>query len=85
MKFLKQNYNLKIVKERLKGFGIVGYIKFLYNKANWILSDGTFYYGYEGTWLVNGYSNKSEPAKRIQKFITVTTKEYKNITANINF
>lgn len=79
----KQNYNLKIVKERLKSFGIVGYIKFLYNKANWILSDGTFYYGYEGTWLVNGYSNKSEPAKRIQKFITVTTKEYKNITANI--
>ena len=79
----KQEYNLKIIKERLKNFGIIGYIKFLYNKANWILSDGTFYYGYEGTWIVDGYQNKNKVAKIVQKFITVDSKAYKYITANI--
>lgn len=79
----KQEYNLKIIKERLKNFGIIGYIKFLYNKANWILSDGTFYYGYEGTWIVDGYQNQNKVAKIVQKFITVDSKAYKYITANI--
>ena len=79
----KQEYNLSIIKERLKNFGIIGYIKFLYNKANWILSDGTFYFGYEGTWIVDGYQNQNKIAKIVQKFITVDSKAYKCITANI--
>ena len=61
----------------------MGYIKFLYNKANWILSDGTFYFGCEGTWIIDGYQNQSKMAKIVQKFITIDSNAYKYITVNI--
>lgn len=76
----KQEYNIKIVKERLKEFGAYGYFVFLYNKANWILSDGTFFYGH---WIVNDYYNKTDFARNIQKFINVENDMYINITSNV--
>lgn len=79
----KKEHNIKIIKERLKDFGVLGYSKFLYNKANWILSDGTFFYGQEGYWNSEIFYNKSNIAKKVQKFVDPTTKIYKNITANI--
>lgn len=78
----KQKYNLQVIKERLNNFGIIGYIKFLNNKVNWILSDGTFFYGQEG--IYKGiYYNQSKIAKNVQQFIDIQTNTYKNITANI--
>lgn len=79
----KQKYNLQIIKERLNNFGFIGYIQFLNNKANWILSDGTFFYGQEGTWRITEYCNQSKIAKVFQKFIDEKSNIYKNITANI--
>ena len=79
----KQEYNLQIIKERLNNFGVLGYIKFLYNKANWILSDGTFFYGQEGTWKIGDYYNQSKIARIAQQFIDANSNIYKNITSNI--
>lgn len=79
----KKSYNFRIIKERLHNFGFWGYIKFLFNKSNWILSDGTFYYGCEGTTIPNSYGNQSNAGKNLQKFVTYNTKQFKNITANI--
>lgn len=79
----KKEYNMKIIKERLKDFGVLGYSRFLYNKANWILSDGTFFYGQEGHWDSEIFYNKSNIAKKVQKFVDPTTKIYTNLTSNI--
>ena len=79
----KQKYNITIIKERLSNFGVKGYINFLYNKANWILSDGTFFYGQEGTWKVGDYFNQSKIARIAQEFINEKSNTYKKITANI--
>lgn len=36
------------IKDRINGMGPVGYLNFLQNKARWIFSDGTFFWGQEG-------------------------------------
>lgn len=79
----KQKYNLQVIKERLSNFGFLGYVQFLYNKANWILCDGTFFYGQEGTWRISEYCNESQIAKVLQQFIDHKSNMYKNITASI--
>lgn len=78
----KQKYNLEVIKQRLKDYGIVGYLKFVYNKVNWITSDGTFYYWQEGT---SKYMpiNQSKVAKIVQKYFDKDAEEYKKITANV--
>lgn len=58
--------NIVRIKERLNGFGPTGYIKFLFDKLNWILSDGTFYYGGEGNFMISAPYDKSETAKKLQ-------------------
>ncbi len=79
----KEKYNLQIVKQRLIDFGFTGYIKFLYNKANWILCDGTFFYGCEGSWVQEDYYEKSQIGRFFQQFINKNTEQYQRITANI--
>lgn len=44
----KKQMNIKVTKQRLADMNIVGYLKFLKNKANWFLADGTFYWQNEG-------------------------------------
>lgn len=78
----KKKFNMQVVKQRLNNFGFLGYLKFLYNKANWILSDGTFFYGCEGKWIYK-YYNESDIAKHAQQFINIDSDKYQNITANI--
>lgn len=39
--------NLRVVGERLKEFGPLGYLRFLNDKARWVLGDGTMYFGGE--------------------------------------
>lgn len=79
----KQYLNMLVVKDRLNKFGFFGYLKYLYNKANWILSDGTFFYGFEGSWIEGDYFNTSDIARTFQRYIKVGTEEYNNVTANI--
>ncbi len=79
----KQNYNIEIIKQRLQKFGILGYLNFIYNKMNWILSDGTFYYGAEGTFFVTDPYNKSAIGKALQGFFNLNSNKYQYITANI--
>ena len=35
----------EVILERLSNFGLIGYAHFLINKARWVTSDGTFYWG----------------------------------------
>lgn len=42
-KSARQDYALRIISQRLKEFGFTGYVKFLNNKAVWIMDDGSFY------------------------------------------
>ena len=43
--------NLNVIVERLKNYGIYGYIKFLIKKYTWTISDATFFWGKEGTFF----------------------------------
>lgn len=79
----KIKYNIKIIRERLKKFGILGYLKFIYNKLTWTVSDGTFYYGAEGTFFITEPYNQSKVAKILNGFIDINSNKYQYITANI--
>ena len=39
----KKDANIRVIKERIKNFGFVGYIKFLLKKFNYVWNDGTYY------------------------------------------
>lgn len=39
--------NFEKIGERLQTFGVLGYSKFLFDKARWVLGDGTMYFGGE--------------------------------------
>lgn len=43
-----QQANLAEIKRRLADFGVGGYLRFLFDKARWITSEGTFFWGGEG-------------------------------------
>lgn len=79
----KTKYHIEKVKERLQNFGIFGYLQFVYNKVTWILSDGTFYYGAEGTFFLTEPYNKTEIANKLHGFVNLNSKKYQIITANI--
>lgn len=79
----KQEYNIAVIKQRLSDYGIIGYTKYLYNKANWILSDGTFFYGCEGGFFTSDTYNQNNLSKIFKPYFQIQTDEYKNITANI--
>lgn len=79
----KQKENLQVIEKRLKEFGIAGYADFLYNKANWILSDGTFFFGEEGTFWTSEHYNQSKIGKFLQELINNKSDKYQNITANV--
>ena len=45
----RADYSYASIKHELPGYGFVGYLNFLVHKANWILSDATFYAYGEGS------------------------------------
>lgn len=47
-------YTLQEYARRVKAFGPVGYLRFLYEKACWVYADGTFFYGGEGAFHYSG-------------------------------
>ena len=46
---LKKKNNILEIKRRLNDFGISGYSSYAFRKIRWITSEGTFYWGGEGT------------------------------------
>lgn len=76
----KVKANCEEIKKRLKKFGICGYIKFIYNKANWILSDGTFWWGKEGSFLTTPFYAKAPLCVFLQQiFSNGQAKYYKYV------
>lgn len=49
----KVEANIQEIKKRFSNFGVLGYLEFIWNKINWFLSDGTFYYGGEGNFMIS--------------------------------
>ena len=68
--------NLKTVKQRLKDYKLTGYMKFLYNKVNWILADGTFFFGQEGSFWTSEHYNKTKLGVLLQQLINNRTNKY---------
>ena len=75
----KVKAHINEIKNRLNNFGTKGYIEFLYNKANWILHDGTFYYGGEGGFVYEQPSADNKFAEVIQEYYVPTNSGYVNI------
>lgn len=71
------NTNLAEYKERLKKLGISGYIKYISNKGNWMLSDGTFYYGGEGSFAISECYESDNTAKLLQSYFNFDGENYK--------
>ncbi len=59
----KKALNIRVIKQRLKDYGIFGYAKFLYGKAIRVMGDGTFYYKREGSFFTTEPYNNSQIAK----------------------
>lgn len=75
----KVTANIEEVKRRLKDFGVVGYIKFLDKKVNWILHDGTFFYGGEGHFVNSEPIVTGRFSKLIQKYYLPSGSKYNNV------
>lgn len=46
--------NIKKIKERLKEYGAIGTLKQWNNKLCWVTSEGSFFWGYEGSFNMDG-------------------------------
>lgn len=79
----KRSYNMQIVKERLSQFGVGGYLKFLYDKTNWVCGDGTFHYGGEGEFYITEPPQTGAVGKFIQGFAYLETDGFQKYYANI--
>lgn len=80
----KRNYNLQEIKRRFKEHGIVGYIKFLYKKASYVYTDGTFFFGGEGDFYTTDNGIKLKGAfKWIRDLRTYGTDSYNIWSCNI--
>ena len=80
----KVKENLKTVKQRLKDYKLTGYMKFLYNKVNWILADGTFFFGQEGSFWTSEHYNKTKLGVLLQQLINNRTNKYLDLPSNNN-
>lgn len=79
----KVKQNLRVIGERLGEKGFLGYINFLLHKAEWSLSDGTFFFGFEGSFRTSLPEERGELAKHIQPYYMVDTEQYRTVTANV--
>lgn len=68
-------YDINEIKNRLKGFGTIGYLSFLSDKASWIFSDGTFYLYGEGSF--SHFVHTDTISSRIQSLIFINSENYK--------
>lgn len=76
---IKTNLNEYI--NRVKNLGAGGYLDYLSKKGNWMLSDGTFYYGGEGVFQASEPYTNSNLAKKFQSYYLFNGENYK-VVAN---
>ncbi|MEG0297403.1 MAG: hypothetical protein RR620_11860 [Clostridium sp.] len=74
--------NIGEIKNRLNNFGVKGYLEFLSKKACWFLSDGTFYYGGEGNFMVSEPYTKGKVAEKLQNIFLHTGDKFLSL-ANV--
>ena len=55
----RTDYTIQEYLRRVRAFGPIGYLRFLFHKACWVYADGTFFYGQEG-----GFHFSGRPAVR---------------------
>lgn len=72
----KIKYNLEEIKARLQNMGVTGYASFVYHKLNWILCDGSFFYGGEGAFHTSDPFAKGKIAEAVQSFSYTTSENY---------
>lgn len=72
----KINKNLEVYVDRVKKLGVAGYIKYLSDKGNWMLSDGTFYYGGEGNFAVSESYKNGHIREIIQSYFKMDGDNY---------
>lgn len=77
----KNKFNIEQIKLRISNLGFAGYLDYLYGKFNFIMSDGTFFYGKEGGFYQSEPYIKGEFADFIQQY--VYGNKYKTITVNV--
>ena len=82
-KSAKKEYNVSQIKSRLKSMGSSGYLSYLYDKYTFIISDGTFFYGNEGSYYQSEPYVKGRLADFVQELSYVDKDNYKKITLNI--
>lgn len=72
----KSKANIEEIKRRLKNFGPMGYLEFLVGKGLWVLSDGSFYYGGEGNFMLSEPYSKGKIAKELQNIFLHTGEKF---------
>lgn len=73
----KVHANLNEYVSRVRNLGFTGYLNYLSKKGNWMLSDGTFYYGGEGFFAFSEPYSDSNLAKLIQNYFSFEGENYK--------
>lgn len=66
------------ILDRIRDYGIAGYPRHLLNKLIWAGSDGTFFYGLEGEFHLEGQSPQSTLRGRLQNGFYIETDFYQN-------
>lgn len=65
----KKAGTLREAEKRIKAYTPGGYARFLYNKANWVFSDGTFWVEGEGYDVDQPSVSTSPPSKWVQSYL----------------
>lgn len=78
----KTEYHKEVIKQRLSDFGVSGFLKHCVNKAVWISTDGTFYYGGEGHFHGNIPQKQNGIGGFLQNFTYTDTNIYQKYFAN---
>jgi len=71
----KSAHTISTIKQRLKEFGVFGYLHYLWQKSIWILGDGTFYWGRGG--VREQVQSSSGISQLMQEFIYPSGKYHK--------
>lgn len=72
----KIDANIHEYVDRVRNLGIFGYLKYLSQKGNWMLSDGTFYYGGEGNFAMSDPYSDSGRARFLQSYYSFNGENY---------
>ena len=72
----------RVIRNRLQDFGAAGFLEHCFNKAVWVSTDGTFYYGGEGEF--HNDNEKAESGLRgvLQNYLYTETAFYAQYAAN---